>query len=99
MELFFAEYRPKIMYFCIQSSPAINKKKANNPSLYSDVVWLSLHAQRKFHMNLSFPSIKLSGMKFLPSMSETKPGGVAAIAPSFSFSRKSFRLQNYVVTT
>ena len=29
-------------------------------------------------MDLSFPSIKLSGMKFLPSASETKMGGVAA---------------------
>ena len=78
-ELLFAE----ITYFWIRSNPAINKRK---PSLYSNMVWLSLHAQRKFHMDLSFPSIKLSGMKFLPSASETKMGGVAAITPSFSFS-------------
>ena len=33
-------------------------------------------------MDLSFPSIKLSGMKFLPSASETKMGGVAAVLVS-----------------
>jgi len=60
MELFFAKNRwSKIMYFWIRSNPAINKRKAHKPSLYSDVVWLSLYARRKFHMDLSFPSIKL----------------------------------------
>ena len=72
----FAENRPKITYFWIQSNPAINKSKAHKPSLYSDVVWLSLYAQRKFHMDLSFPSIKLSGMKFLSHSFQTKTGGV-----------------------
>ena len=56
----------KTMYFWIQSNPAIDKRKVHKPSLYSDVVWLSLCAQCKFHMDLSFPSIKISGMKFLP---------------------------------
>ena len=97
-ELFFAKNRPKIMYFWIWSNPAINNRKAHKPSLYSNIVWLSLLAQRKFHMDLSFPSIKLSGMKFLPSASDTKMGGMAAITPSFSFSNKLFRFQ-YVVTT
>ena len=92
-ELLFAKNRPKITYFWIWSNPAINKRKAHKPSLYSNIVWLSLHAQRKFHMDLSFPSIKLSGMKFLPSASETKMGGVAVITPSFSFSSKLFRFQ------
>ena len=77
--ILFSENRPKITYFWIRSNPAINKSKAHKPSLYSNIDWLSLHAQRKFHMDLSFPSIKLSGMKFLPSASETKMGGVAAI--------------------
>ena len=31
-------------------------------------------------MDLSFPSFKLSDIKFLPSTSETKTGGVAAIS-------------------
>ena len=81
-ELLFAENWPKITYFWIRSNSAINKRKAHKPSLYSNIVWLSLHAQCKFHMDLSFPSIKLSGMKFLPSACETKMGGVAAITPS-----------------
>ena len=87
-ELLFADNRLKITYFWIRNNPAINKRKAHKPSLYSNMVWLSLHAQRNFHMDLSFPSIKLSGMKCLPSASETKTGGVAAITPSFSFSSK-----------
>ena len=57
-ELLFAENRPKITYFWIRSNPAINKRKVHKPSLYSNIVWLSLHAQRKFHMDLSFPSIR-----------------------------------------
>ena len=85
-ELLFAKNRPKITYFWIRSNPAINKRKAHKPSLYSNIVWLSLHAQRKFHMDLNFPSIKLSGIKFLLRVSETKMGG--AITPSFSFSSK-----------
>ena len=52
MVLLFAENQLKITYFWIQSNPAINKRKAHKPSLYSDVVWLSLHAQHKFHMDL-----------------------------------------------
>ena len=91
-ELLFAENRPKITYFWIRSNPAINKRKAHKPSLYSNIVWLSPHVQRKFHMDLSFSSIKLSGMKFLPFASETKMRGVAAISLSFSFSSKLFRL-------
>ena len=87
-ELLFAKNRLKITYFWIQSNPVINKRKAHKPSLYSNIVWLSLHAQRRFHMDLNFPSIKLSGIKFLLSVSETKMGGVAAITPSFSFSSK-----------
>ena len=84
--LLFAENQLKITYFWIQSNPAINRRKAHKPSLYSDVVLLSLYAQHKFHMDLSFPSIKLSSMKFLLYMFETKMGGVAAITRSFSFS-------------
>ena len=98
-ELLFAENQLKITYFWIRSNPAINRSKAHKPSLYSNIVWLSLHAQRKFHMDLSFPSIKLSGMKFLSSAYETKMRGVARITRSFSFSSKLFRFQNYVVTT
>ena len=63
--------KSEIMYFWIRSNPVINKRKAHTPPLYSNIVWLSLHAQRKFHMDLSFSSIKLSGMKFLPSTSKT----------------------------
>ena len=54
--------------------------------LYNDAFWLSLYAQHKFHMDLSFPSIKLSGMKFLPCLFETKTGDTTAITPSLSFS-------------
>ena len=79
MELLFAKNRLKISYFLIRSNPAINKRNAHKPSLYSNIVWLSLHAQHKFCMDLNFPSIKLSGMKFPPSASETKMGGVAAM--------------------
>ena len=95
-ELLFAENRPKIMYIWIRSNPAINKRKANKPS---GVVCLSLYTQRKFHMDLSFPSIKLSSMKFLPSEYGTKTKGVAAVTPSFGFSCKLFRFQYYAVTT
>jgi len=84
--LLFAENQQKITYFWIQSNPAINKKEAHKPSLYSDVVWLSFYAQHKFHMDLSFPSIKLSSMKFLPRSFKAKIGGVPAITLSFSFS-------------
>ena len=87
-ELLFAENWPRITYFWIQSNPAINKGKAHKLSPYNSIVWLSLHAQRKFHMDLSFPSIKLSRMKFLPSAFDTKMGGIAVITPRFSFSRK-----------
>ena len=66
-ELPFVENQLKITYFWIWSHPAINKRKSHKPSLYSNIVWLSLYVQHKFHMDLSFPSIKLSGMKFLPS--------------------------------
>ena len=97
--LLFAKNQPEITYFWIWINPAINKRKAHKHSLYSDVVWLSLYAQRKFHMDLSFPSIKLSCMKFLCRSFETKTGGVTAITQSFSFSSKLFRLLHYVVTT
>jgi len=96
-ELLIAKNWLKITYFGIWSNPAINKRKAHKPSLYNDVVWLSFYVQRKFHMDLSFPSIKLSGMKFLPRMSETKMGGVAAITSNFDPSSKLFWLQNHVV--
>jgi len=99
MVMLFAENWPKIMYFWIRSNPANNKRKAHKPSLYSDVVWLSLYTQCKFHMDLSFPSIKLSCMKFLPHSFKTKAGGVAATTPSFSFSSKLFRLLHYILTT
>ena len=84
-ELLFAENLPKISYIWIRCNPAINKRNAHKPSLYSNIVWLSLRAQRKFHVDLSFPSIKLSGMKFLPSASDTKMGGVAAITQVLVF--------------
>jgi len=99
MVLLFAKNWPKIMYFWIRRNPAINKRKAHKPSLYSDVVRLSLYAQCKFHMDLNLPSIKLSGMKFLPRSFETKTGSVAAITPSFSFFNKLFRLLHYVVAS
>jgi len=85
MELLFAENWPKIMQFLIRSDPAISKRKAHKPSLYSDVVYLSLYAQRKFHVDLSFPSIKLGGMKSRSRSPETKIEGVAAITPSFGY--------------
>ena len=98
--LLFAENWPKITYFWIRSNLAIDKSKAHKPSLYSDVVWVSLYVQRKFYIDLSFPSIKLSGMKFLFHSFQTKTGGVAACNNSkFSFSSKLFILQHYVVTT
>jgi len=48
------------------------KGKPTNLQYTSDEVWLSIYAQHNFYMDLSFPSIKLSGMKFLPCLSETK---------------------------
>ena len=85
--------------FLDSEQPGNQQRKAHKPSLYSDVVWLSLYTQCKFHMDLSFPSIKLSCMKFLPRSFKTKAGGVAATTPSFSFSSKLFRLVHYIVTT
>jgi len=67
----------------------LRNQQKENPQTFSDVVWLSLYAQHKFHIDLSFPSIKLSGMKFLP---EIKSRGVAAITPNFGHSSKLFRL-------
>jgi len=64
IELLFAENQMKIRYFLIWSNPAINKRKAHKILLYSDVVFLSLYAQCKFHKDLSFLSIKLSDMNF-----------------------------------
>ena len=79
-------------YFWILSNPSINKTKFQ--TLYSDVVSLSHHAQCKFYKDLSFSSIKLSGMKFLPCLFKTRTRGVT---PSFSFSGKLFRLQPHYV--
>jgi len=80
----------RITYFWIQSSPAISEKKIHKPSLYSNIVWLSLYTQCKFQMDVSFPFIKLSSIKFHPRLFETLTGGVAVMTPCFGFSSKLF---------
>jgi len=106
IELLFAENWLKITcFFLIWSNPAINERKAHGCSLYSDVVWLSFYEQCKFHKDLSFLSIKLSGIKFLPRLSETKQEVWLSITPNFGAFSKLFWLhatscyENFVILT
>ena len=96
----FVENQLKITYFLIQSiNQAINKRKVHKPFTIQWCNLFSPYAQCRFHVDLSFLFIKLSSMKFLSHLFETKTGGMAAIIPSFSFPSKLFRLQHYFVTT